>query len=240
MSESASERPSLRLVEERVSVHSVFRTIQGEGAFAGASAVFVRFSGCNAWNGRESGRAKGAGVCSRFCDTEFSGHDEKNFGGMLTPADLTLAVLKLSEPTPPDLVVFTGGEPSLQLTKKLVAAVRLSLGDKARMHMETNGTTRVDGLDWITLSPKPGLPIDANYIFDPPDELKYLWPLTVCYQSDNQEINEMLANISVRYIQAIDLDGDGKPPCLEDLVRFITNGRGYRLSLQIHKLLGLS
>ncbi|MBK1727752.1 7-carboxy-7-deazaguanine synthase, partial [Halorhodospira neutriphila] len=51
-------------------VHSLFYTLQGEGARSGRPAVFIRFAGCNLWSGREADRA--AAVC-RFCDTEFVG-----------------------------------------------------------------------------------------------------------------------------------------------------------------------
>lgn len=33
-------------------VKEVFRTLQGEGAQSGTAAVFLRFTGCNAWSGR--------------------------------------------------------------------------------------------------------------------------------------------------------------------------------------------
>ena len=34
-------------------VKEVFRTLQGEGRQAGRAAVFLRFSRCNLWSGRE-------------------------------------------------------------------------------------------------------------------------------------------------------------------------------------------
>ena len=52
------------------SVKEIFKTLQGEGAFAGRVSVFCRFAGCNLWSGREEDRT--AAVC-RFCDTDFVG-----------------------------------------------------------------------------------------------------------------------------------------------------------------------
>ncbi len=56
-------------------VKSVYYTIQGEGMNAGRAAVFLRFTGCNLWTGREQDRGKGAGGCSQWCDTDFVGID---------------------------------------------------------------------------------------------------------------------------------------------------------------------
>src|SRR5690606_17816543 len=59
----------------RYAVRAVWRTLQGEGAWAGRAAVFVRFAGCNLWTGEEEDRERdaarsGAG-CPRWCDTDF-------------------------------------------------------------------------------------------------------------------------------------------------------------------------
>lgn len=48
-------------------VKEIFLTLQGEGARAGSKAVFLRFSGCNLWSGREEDRAKGTGPCAAWC-----------------------------------------------------------------------------------------------------------------------------------------------------------------------------
>ena len=54
------------------SVKEMFLTVQGEGGQAGRPAVFLRFAGCNLWNGLGSHRA--SAVCT-FCDTDFVGVD---------------------------------------------------------------------------------------------------------------------------------------------------------------------
>jgi len=38
------------------SVKEMYLTVQGEGGQTGRPAVFLRFAGCNLWNGLESGR----------------------------------------------------------------------------------------------------------------------------------------------------------------------------------------
>ncbi|HWY36772.1 MAG TPA: hypothetical protein VNX68_19155, partial [Nitrosopumilaceae archaeon] len=54
-------------------VKELFTTIQGEGFNVGKAAVFLRFTGCNLWNGLEKDRNKGSGSCSKWCDTDFVG-----------------------------------------------------------------------------------------------------------------------------------------------------------------------
>ena len=58
-------------------IKEIYKTIQGEGAQAGRAAVFVRFSGCNLWSGREKHRE--TAVCN-FCDTDFVGTNGVNGG----------------------------------------------------------------------------------------------------------------------------------------------------------------
>src|SRR5262250_3112490 len=106
------------------SVKEIFYTLQGEGAQAGRAAVFCRFAGCNLWSGRESDRAKA--VC-RFCDTDFVGTDGPGGGRFRSSQDLASAIAStwpaaLEQPMRP-LVVFTGGEPLLQLDEELIDAV---------------------------------------------------------------------------------------------------------------------
>lgn len=51
----------------KYSVNEVFLTVQGEGANTGRKAVFVRFAGCNMWDGNPDHREKGKGACAKWC-----------------------------------------------------------------------------------------------------------------------------------------------------------------------------
>ena len=104
------------------SIKEIYFTLQGEGAQTGRAAVFCRFSGCNLWTGREQDRHKA--LCT-FCDTDFVGTDGPGGGRFADEASVVNAVLAAwpaSQSTTPPYVVFTGGEPLLQLTPALVAA----------------------------------------------------------------------------------------------------------------------
>ena len=100
------------------SVKEMYYTLQGEGAKTGRAAVFCRFTGCNLWSGLEKDRIKA--VCN-FCDTDFVGTDGEGGGKFKTPEELSEQVFNIwhkhGEGEP--YVVCTGGEPLLQLDKKL-------------------------------------------------------------------------------------------------------------------------
>src|SRR5262245_35982838 len=102
-------------------VKEIFKTLQGEGAQTGRTAVFCRFAGCNLWSGREEDRA--AAVCT-FCDTEFVGVDGPG-GGRFETAQALAKAIEASWGTEPArrFVVLTGGEPLLQVDFALIDAL---------------------------------------------------------------------------------------------------------------------
>ncbi|UVW27138.1 7-carboxy-7-deazaguanine synthase [Massilia sp. H6] len=138
------------------SIKEIFYTLQGEGAHAGRPAVFCRFSGCNLWSGREQDRA--TSIC-RFCDTDFVGTDGERGGKFRDPAALAAEINGLWPVThaASKYVVFTGGEPLLQLDRALIDAMH---AHGFMIAIETNGTLPVpQGVDWICVSPKMGAPL---------------------------------------------------------------------------------
>ena len=97
-------------------VKEIYKTIQGEGAQAGRTAVFVRFTGCNLWTGKEKHREQA--VC-QFCDTDFVGTNGVN-GGTYSAKDLAIKINEIWGNLDNKLIVFTGGEPMLQLDLELI------------------------------------------------------------------------------------------------------------------------
>lgn len=148
-------------------VKDIFYTIQGEGAQAGRAAVFCRFAGCNGWSGRNSDRDKGPFPCSKWCDTDFVG------GRRIHEDDLVASILELFPKDGHRFLVFTGGEPALQLTDGLL---RTLLKEIPQIAIETNGSLPLPeeafvGNCWITVSPKT-----EKVIQDKPTELKLIYP----------------------------------------------------------------
>jgi 7-carboxy-7-deazaguanine synthase (Cx14CxxC type) len=136
------------------SVKEIFYTLQGEGAQAGMPAVFCRFAGCNLWTGREEDRA--SAVC-RFCDTDFVGTDG-TLGGKYAQAEALAARIAAQWPDTDirhRLVVFTGGEPLLQLDTPLIDALHAC---GFRIAVESNGTLAAPAGVTGCVSPKPVRP----------------------------------------------------------------------------------
>ena len=144
-------------------VKEIFRTIQGEGAHLGRVAVFVRFSGCNLWTGREEDRASAR---CRFCDTDFVGGTRYDSATALVDAVEAEAEAGLAR-----WVVLTGGEPALQIDKMLLVELRIR---GFHIAVETNGTLPLlYGFDWICVSPKvPAASLQQRW----GDELKLVFP----------------------------------------------------------------
>jgi 7-carboxy-7-deazaguanine synthase len=205
------------------SVKEIFYTLQGEGAQAGRPAVFCRFSGCNLWSGREQDRA--TAVC-RFCDTDFVGTDGV-LGDKYGYAGQLAAVINAQWPAAragKKYVVFTGGEPLLQLDTPLIDALHAFGFEIA---IETNGTLPVPaGVDWICVSPKA----EALLVVDRGDELKVVIP----QQAQNLSSYTSLA-FNHFFLQPMD------GPDLADNTRLAIDlcksDPQWRLSLQTHKLL---
>ena len=151
------------------SAKEIFLTVQGEGAQAGRTAVFLRFAGCNLWNGLERDRA--SAIC-RFCDTDFVGTDGPGGGKFQTAEALAKEVAGYWPGGGSPLVVCTGGEPLLQLDAPLIAAFK---AEGFEIAIETNGTLAApDGIDWITVSPKSWITSsDLSCLFS---SLVICWP----------------------------------------------------------------
>src|ERR1019366_10746427 len=133
-------------------VKELFLTLQGEGVQAGRVAVFCRFAGCNLWSGRDQDRD--SAVC-QFCDTDFVGTDGAGGGRFASAGALADAIAACWGEHPiRRFVVFTGGEPLLQLDAPLLDAVHARGFEAA---VETNGTLPAPAaLDWLCVSPQAG------------------------------------------------------------------------------------
>jgi 7-carboxy-7-deazaguanine synthase len=205
------------------SVKEIFYTLQGEGAQAGRPAVFCRFAGCNLWSGRESDRA--AAMC-RFCDTDFVGTDGAGGGKFAGAEELASAIDALwpSSHAASRFVVFTGGEPLLQLDAALIARVRER---GFWIAVETNGTLAVPGgVDWVCVSPKTGAEMRVRR----GNEIKVVIPQQGQSLADYEALD-----FEHFYVQPMD------GPDVEQNTRFAIetckNNPKWKLSLQTHKLL---
>jgi 7-carboxy-7-deazaguanine synthase len=207
------------------SVKEIFATLQGEGANAGTPAVFLRFAGCNLWSGREQHRE--TAVC-RFCDTEFVGTDGANGGKFGSAAMLADAVEAIwpREAAPGRFVVCTGGEPLLQLDFPLLEALHAR---GFRVAIETNGTLAAPAsVDWICVSPKAG----AGLVQRAGNELKLVYP-----QPGAEP--ERYEDLAFEHFFLQPMDGPRREENTRLAADYCLRHPHWRLSLQIHKLIGI-
>jgi 7-carboxy-7-deazaguanine synthase (Cx14CxxC type) len=205
-------------------VKELFHTLQGEGAQAGRAAVFCRFSGCNLWSGREEDRAEAA---CRFCDTDFVGMDGEGGGRFASADDLATAISEIWVGGPSRrYVVFTGGEPLLQLDPALIDAVH---GLGFEIAVETNGTLPApEGIDWICVSPKAG----TDLVQASGHELKLVYP-----QSGFDL--DALAGLAFRHHWLQPMDGPDRLANTQAAIERCRRDARWRLSLQTHKIIGI-
>ncbi|WP_027859157.1 7-carboxy-7-deazaguanine synthase [Marinobacterium jannaschii] len=206
------------------SIKEMFYSLQGEGAHSGRPAIFCRFTGCNLWSGREQDRAKA--ICD-FCDTDFIGTDGSNGGKFKTAAELAQAILSLWPQDRKDCyVIFTGGEPALQLDDELIAACK-ALG--MVIAIETNGTKPLpNGIDWICVSPKAS----AEVIIERGNELKLVYPQTDAMPSRFESMQ-----FEHFYLQP--MDGPARSENTSATVQYCLENPRWKLSLQTHKIIGI-
>lgn len=207
-------------------VKEIFLTLQGEGAHAGRRAVFLRFSGCNLWSGREADRA--SAIC-QFCDTDFVGIDGEN-GGRYDAEALAAKVAELwGDGSDNRYVVITGGEPMLQVDDGIVDALHTQ---GFQIAIESNGTIIVHpGIDWVCISPKAG----SDIVQHNGDELKLVWPQPT---SDLDAMEQwQFAHFLIQPMDTRDVGLNAAN--VAEATRFVMERPKWRLSLQNHKILGL-
>lgn len=207
-------------------IKEIFFSLQGEGLHSGRAAVFCRFAGCNLWNGKEVSRIKSK--CS-FCDTDFLGVDGQN-GGIYTASTLTNIVSNLwhskhTNSTQKPYVIFTGGEPLLQLNVELVLMLKKEGFETA---IETNGTLTVPKeIDWITVSPKD----KAEIIQTSGNELKLVFP----QEKDPKEYSKLNFNYFFLLPMTTDSISTNKRN-LNLAASYCLSNPQWRLTGQYHKL----
>ena len=205
-------------------VKEIFYTLQGEGRQAGRAAVFCRFSGCNLWSGREEDRTKA--IC-QFCDTDFIGTSPD--GGKFAEAK-TLAARIAREwqgQGGQPYVVFTGGEPLLQLDEALIDAMH-AVGFEVAV--ETNGSLPAPaGIDWLCVSPKAG----ADWVQRRGHELKLVYPQPTRLPS------EMPDDLQFDHLYLQPMDSPLQRQNTQEAIAWCMAHPEWRLSVQTHKVVNI-
>lgn len=183
-------------------VNEIFYSLQGEGARAGEPSIFVRLSDCN--------------LRCDFCDTEFTSGTE------MTVEQILQELRKFPGMT----IVWTGGEPTLQLTEEICNEFQAA---GYKQCIETNGTGKVpSAIDFISLSPKVAEHIVKKNV---PicDEVRYV-------RGPGQAIPEPATDASFYYVSPM-AKGDQIPlDSLEHCIALCLRNPRWRLSVQQHKV----
>jgi organic radical activating enzyme len=191
-------------------------TLQGEGAHAGTPCVFLRFAACNL-------------DCS-WCDTDFAPAGARRY----TAGEIVAHLVDLDQQRA-RVVIVTGGEPTLQWDQPLASALREG---GFRIHMESNGTRPLGApVDWLTISPKPQFHPTSMALEPglPVSEVKVIVDDTV----DERGLDGFTARYACAHYFA--------QPCMDaryshHLARTLALVHArprWRLSLQLHKILGV-
>ncbi len=191
-------------------VNEIFYSLQGEGRWTGRAAVFVRMSGCN--------------LACPFCDTDFSHYTE------MTADDIIEQCQKVGGNC--RFIVLTGGEPTLQADKNLIAAWHQT---DYYVAMETNGTHPIpEGIDWVTCSPKSAfVKSEAHLAITQANELKLVF-------DDEHPVEDYGLKTEYKYLQPCDTGNASRNRLIMNhCIKFIQEHPEWQLSLQTHKIIGI-
>ncbi len=224
----------------------VWKTLQGEGFWAGRAAVFVRLVGCNMWSGYEADRARDAARhgadCPAWCDTDFRKEGSTDY----TAEALARHVATVGEHV--RFCVLTGGEPLLQADAALVRALH---AEGFQVAVETNGTVALEKAfwaedagtitppDWIVCSPK--LPQERLRL-EHFDELKLVVPdyQPAAYAAFARRARRhVLGGQHVPLLWLQPEDGPRFEEARRQAVRLALAHPTWRVSVQTHKVLGV-
>jgi 7-carboxy-7-deazaguanine synthase len=190
-------------------VVETFHSLQGEGAWTGVNAFFIRLGGCD--------------VACPWCDTKESWNDRHP---QLSVAELTQAARAVN----PTIVVITGGEPTMHNLKPLTSALH-SAG--LQVHLETSGAHPLSGdFDWITLSPKQSK-VPLADIYDQISELK----IVISKPIDFTWAEQQAALISLETLRYLQPEWNTHLSSQSLIFEYILQHPQWRLSLQTHKFL---
>ena len=189
-----------------------FYTIQGEGAYTGHAAYFLRLGGCD--------------VGCVWCDVKESWDVSRH------PLRSVEAMVAESHASGTQIVVITGGEPAMHDLSALTTALQKS---GMRTHIETSGAYPLTGVwDWVCLSPKK-FKAPVQEVYAQANELKII----VYNRTDlDWAIQEALRVPSTcrLYLQP---EWSREKEMLPLIIDFIKKNPRWQISLQTHKYMNI-
>lgn len=188
-----------------------FKTIQGEGYHTGKVAHFIRIGGCD--------------IGCHWCDIKESWNSE------LYPwVKIVRIIESINNST--EIVVISGGEPLMWNMAPLTYQLRQK---NKKIHLETSGAYQLSGdWDWICLSPKKNKRPHPN-LFKRANELK-----VVIYNKDDLKFAKQNAkHVKKECILFLQPEWSNKEKLMPIISNFVLKNPNWRISLQMHKYLGV-
>ncbi len=197
----------------KIKVSEIFTSFQGEGPYIGTPATFLRLYGCN--------------LNCQWCDTDISTYE------MLSVDDVAEILMTQMEFNNINLLVITGGEPTLQMEeiKRLIK----ELPEDIKIQLETNGSIfeYLPEIEYV-ISPKE----DKEKVFENYYKFENVFfKFVITCEEDIDEV------ISIKnkygYDKTIWLQGEfSKDALMADLIREnFPRLENIKLSVQTHKYL---
>ena len=191
-------------------VNEIFYCLQGEGARQGSASIFIRLSGCN--------------LNCDFCDTDFSEGLEMSLGLILLSIRPYRSFCRR--------IVWTGGEPMLQLTDECLLFFKQAGYWQA---IESNGYYQLSELlNYTAVSPK-GQPDYAKKINPRVNEIRI--PIR---ENDCIPTIESLPKAEYYFLSPIFTENQAETKAnIDYCVEQVKQYPEWRLSLQVHKWIGI-
>lgn len=192
-------------------VSEIFYSLQGEGKRAGSANIFIRLQGC-----KTKFACLKAGI---NCDTEFESGEEIDFKELLNQVKTSFPRCKN--------IIWTGGEPTDQLTTEIVKYFKEQGYFQA---IETSGLNAVpEGLDFVVLSPKVAEHVVSKNFPNGVDELRYV-------RHKGQQIPQPGVTAKHYYLSPHSDGFELNAENLNHCINLIKENPTWNLSVQMHKI----
>lgn len=189
-----------------------FYTIQGEGAYSGTAAYFVRLGGCD--------------VGCHWCDVK------ESWDASLYDAVEAKEIIKKAKESGSGLIVMTGGEPLMYDLSKFTELAR---SESLELNIETSGAYSLSGeWDWICFSPKK-FKQPREEFYSVSHELKVVIYNKADFKWAEEHANRMNAKAQL-FLQP---EWSKEKELLPSIVEYVKNNPKWRISLQTHKYMDI-
>lgn len=189
-----------------------FYTIQGEGAFQGCAAYFIRLGGCD--------------VGCVWCDVK------ESWDASAHPLVAVEEMARRAKSSGAPIVVITGGEPAMYNLEELTRQLKNA---GLRTHIETSGAYALTGeWDWVCFSPKK-FKKPVPDIFPQANELKVI----IYNKHDFAWAEKFVTLVKPECRLFLQPEWSREKHMLPLMIDYVKQHPKWRISLQIHKYMNI-